>query len=138
MTWSNPDDDELRELLSATRTIALIGASPKPSRPSHGVMRYLQQAGYRVTPVRPGGGEVLGVPCVASLADLSEPPDLVDVFRAPEHVPEVVDAALACGAKALWLQDGVVHREAAQRARDAGLVVVMDDCTLRVHRRLLG
>ena len=138
MTWSNPDDEALRELLAGARTIALIGASPKPARPSHGVMRYLQEAGYEVIPVRPGGGEVLGAACVDSLADLAEPPDLVDVFRAPEHVPEIVDAALACGAKALWLQDGVIHLEAAQRARDAGLSVVMDDCTLRVHRRLLG
>ncbi|HBP17127.1 MAG TPA: CoA-binding protein [Planctomycetes bacterium] len=137
MTWSNPDDEALRDLLAATRTIALIGASPKPSRPSHGVMRYLQQAGYEVIPVRPGGGEVLGAPCVDSLGDLSEAPDLVDVFRAPEHVPEIVEEAIACGAKALWLQDGVIHLEAAQRARAAGLTVVMDDCTLRVHRRLL-
>ena len=138
MTWSNPDDEALRELLTSIRTIALIGASHKPSRPSHGVMRYLQQAGYAVTPVRPGGGEVLGTACVASLAELSEAPDLIDVFRASEHVPQIVDEALAVGAKAIWLQDGVVHLEAAQRARDAGLRVVMNDCTLRVHRRLLG
>ncbi|MGE0707821.1 MAG: CoA-binding protein [Planctomycetota bacterium] len=138
MSSSNPDDAALEALLRGTRTIALVGASPDPRRPSHGVMSYLLSVGYEVTPIRPGGGEVLGVPCVASLRDLAAPPDLVDVFRAPEHVPGVVDDALAVGARALWLQDGVIHEAAAERARAAGLQVVMDDCTLRVHRRLLG
>lgn len=136
--FENPDDDALRALLERTRTIALIGASPKPDRPSHGVMAYLQRAGYRVIPIRPGGGEVLGEPTVAALRDLDQPVDLVDVFRAPEHVPAIVDEVLELGLPALWLQDGVVDVEAAERAREGGVAVVMDDCILRVHRRLLG
>lgn len=139
MTWTNPTEAELRELLRRTRTIAVVGASAKPARPAHYVMEYLQQVGYQVIPVRPPGGEtILGETTVASLRDLPEPPDLVDVFRAPDQVPGVVDDALAIGARALWLQDGVVHEAAARRARDAGLVVVMDRCTLRDHERLLG
>lgn len=132
----NPPDEVLRSLLTSTRTIALVGASPKANRPSHGVMGYLLDAGFDVTPVRPGGATVHGRPCVASLSELAEAPDLVDVFRASEHVPAIVEEALALGVKAIWLQDGVVHEEAAQRARDAGVLVVQNDCTLRVHRRL--
>lgn len=138
MSFSNPDDEGLRALLQRTRTIAVVGASPKPARPAHYVMQYLQRAGYAVTPIRPGGSEILGVRCVAALSDLSAPPDLVDVFRRAEFVPGIVDEAIALGARALWLQDGVVHVEAALRARAAGLTVVMNTCTLREHRRLLG
>ena len=138
MSFQNPPDDEVKALLERTRTIALVGASPKPNRPSHGVMAYLQRAGYAVTPIRPGGSEVLGQTCVASLRDLPQAPDLVDVFRASEHAPAIVEDAIAIGATAIWFQDGVVHEEAAARALEAGLVVVMDDCTLRAHRRLLG
>ncbi|MCA8924252.1 MAG: CoA-binding protein [Planctomycetes bacterium] len=138
MSEPNPDDATLRALLERVRRIAVIGASPDPSRPSHGVMRYLLGAGYTVIPVRPDGAEVLGVPSVASLAEVAPAVDLVDVFRAPEHVPAIVDEVLALGIGALWLQDGVVHPEAAARARAAGVQVVMDDCMLRVHRRLLG
>ncbi|MBL4849984.1 MAG: CoA-binding protein [Planctomycetes bacterium] len=138
MAWQNPEDATLRAILERTRTIALVGASSKSERPSHGVMRYLLSAGYEVIPIRPGGGEVLGLPCVASLTDLDEPPDLIDVFRASEHVAGIVEAAIALQAPVVWLQDGVVDEAAAGRAQEAGLIVVMDECTLRVHRRLVA
>lgn len=137
MSWTNPSDEHLRAIFERTRRIALVGASPQPSRPSHGVMHYLLQAGYEVIPVRPGGGQVLGVPCVERLADLEEIPDLIDVFRASEFVSGIVDEAIALGAPVLWLQDGVIDEAAAARGTAAGLTVVMDDCTLRVHRRLM-
>jgi predicted CoA-binding protein len=125
------------EILRETRTIALVGASPRPHRPSHRVMRYLLEAGYRVIPVRPSDCDaVLGVPCVASLAEIEEPIDLVDVFRRSEFAPEIAREAVAAGAKALWLQLGVVSDEARQIAGDAGLDYVEDECTAIVHRRL--
>ena len=120
-----------------TRTIALVGASPRPERPSHGVMRYLLAAGYRVVPVRPRDcDEILGVPCVASLAEIDEPIDLVDVFRRSEQTPDVARDAVAVGAKALWLQLGVVSDEARKIAEDAGLDYVENECTAIVHRRI--
>ncbi len=138
MPFSNPPNDELRALLQRVRAIAVVGASHEPARPAHYVMEYLQQAGYRAIPVRPPGAEtILGEQTVASLADAG-PVDLVDVFRASEHVPAIVEEAIAAGAPAIWLQDGVVHEAAAQRALDAGLVVVMNACTLREHLRLLA
>lgn len=138
MSWTNPTDEFYLALFERVRRIALVGASPQPSRPSHGVMRYLLEAGFEVIPVRPGGGAVLGVPCVASLAELDPAPDLIDVFRASDAVPGIVDEAIAIGCPVLWLQDGVIHLEAAAKAQAAGLTVVMDDCLLRVHRRLIG
>ena len=136
MTVIQRDDATLRRLFETTRTIAVVGLSPKPNRPSHQVARSMQQAGYRILPVRPAVESILGEPAYASLADLPEVPDLVDVFRAPEHVPEVVDACIALGVPALWLQEGVVHEAAAARAQAAGLTVVMDLCLLKEHARL--
>ena len=125
------------EILRETRTIALVGASPRPERPSHGVMRYLIAAGYRVIPVRPRDcDEILGVPCVASLAEIEESIDLVDVFRRPEYTPDVARDAVAVGAKALWLQLGVVSDEARRIAEDAGLDYVENACTAIVHRHI--
>jgi predicted CoA-binding protein len=125
------------EILLDARTIAIVGASPRPTRPSHGVMRYLLGAGYRVIPVRPlDCDEVLGVPCVASLAEIEEPVDLVDVFRRPEFCAEVAREAVTAGAKALWLQLGIVSPEARRIAAEAGLDYVEDECTAIVHRRL--
>src|SRR5919201_6601948 len=109
------------EILSKAHTIALVGASPKPWRPSHTVMRYLLENGYRVIPVRPLVKEVLGVPCVGSLAEIEEPIDLVDVFRRPEACPAVAEEAVAAGAKALWLQLGIRSPEARAIASSAGL-----------------
>jgi uncharacterized protein len=126
------------EILSTAHTIALVGASPKPWRPSHGVMRYLLDQGYRVLPVRPHVQEVLGVPCVPSLADIEEPIDLVDVFRRAEFCPAVAEEAVAVGAKALWLQLGIVSPEARATAERAGLDYVEDACTAIVHGAALG
>lgn len=125
------------EILRESKTIALVGASPNPSRPSNGVMRYLLAQGYRVIPVRPlDCDEVLGVPCVASLADIDEPIDLVDVFRRPEHTPQHASEAVEAGAKAFWLQLGIVSPEARRIATEAGLDYVEDLCTAVVHRNL--
>lgn len=118
------------QILEESTTIALVGASPKPGRPSHGVMRYLLAQGYRVIPVRPRDcEEVLGVPCVASLGEIEEPIDLVDVFRRPEHAAGVAREAVAAGASALWLQLGIVSPEARAVATGAGLDYVEDACT---------
>ena len=124
------------EILRDARTIAVIGASPRPDRPSHGVMRYLLEQGYRVVPVRPRDcDEVLGVPCVASLAEIGEPVDLVDVFRRPEFCADVARETVAAGAGALWLQLGIVSPEARRIALDAGLDYVENLCTAVVHAR---
>ena len=123
------------EILRDARTIALVGASPKPHRPSHGVMRYLLAQGYRVIPVRPVGcDEVLGVACARSLAEIEEPIDLVDVFRRPEHTPAHAREAVEAGAGALWLQLGIVSAESRRIADEAGLDYVEDACTAIVHR----
>ena len=122
------------EVLSRARTIAVVGASPNPARPSNSVMRYLLDAGYRVIPVRPLVREVHGVPCVASLAEIDEPVDLVDVFRRPEFCPDVAREAAAVGAKALWLQLGIVSPEARRIAGEAGMAYVENECTAIVHR----
>ena len=125
------------EILSEARTIALVGASPRPERPSNSVMRYLLDAGYRVIPVRPvGPSEILGRPRVASLAEIDEPIDLVDVFRRSEFCPGVAEEAVAAGARALWLQLGVVSGEARAIAEAAGLDYVEDECTAIVHAAL--
>jgi predicted CoA-binding protein len=121
------------EILSEAHTIALVGASPKPWRPSHGVMRYLLEHGYRVIPVRPLVKKVLGVGCVGSLAEIDEPIDLVDVFRRSEACPAVADEAAAVGAKALWLQLGIVSPEARAIAQRAGMEYVENACTAIVH-----
>jgi len=124
------------EILSEAHTIALVGASPNPGRPSNGVMRHLLGAGYRVIPVRPLVREVLGVPCVASLAEIDEPIDLVDVFRRAEFCPGVAEEAVAAQAGALWLQLGIVSPEARAIAGAAGLDYVENECTAIVHRTL--
>jgi hypothetical protein len=123
------------ELLRDSRTIAVVGLSSKPMRPSYGVSRYMQDRGYRIIPVNPNETEVLGEKAYARLEDVPEPVDIVDVFRRSEYVPEIVDAAIQKGARAVWMQEGVVHEAAAQKAREAGLTVVMDRCILKEHRR---
>ena len=117
------------------RTIAVVGLSSQPERPSHGVAAYMQRAGYRVIPVNPNEREVLGERAYAALDDVPEKIDLVDVFRRPEAAGQVVDQAIAVGARAVWLQEGVIDYDAAQRAVDAGLLVVMDRCWLKEHLR---
>lgn len=130
-TFRNPDAAAIRALLQSVRTIAVVGLSPNPRRPSHGVARALQQFGYKVIPVRPAVAEVLGERAYPSLSAVAEPFDLVDVFRSPEHVAALVDECIALGAKAIWLQDGVVDEAAAKRAIEAGITVVMDRCIYR-------
>jgi len=115
------------------KKIAVVGLSSDPSRASYGVARHMQRHGYQVIPVNPNESEILGVRAYPSLSDLAEPPDVVDVFRRPEHVAAVVDEAIAVGAKAVWLQLGVIDEQAAQKARDAGLLVVMDRCIKIEH-----
>jgi len=123
------------EILASAKTIAMVGASPDPARPAHGVMRYLLAQGYRVIPVRPlDCDEVLGVPCVATLAEIEEPIDLVDVFRNLDACPGHAREAVEAGAKALWLQLDLVSPEARRIATDAGLDYVEDACTAIVHR----
>jgi predicted CoA-binding protein len=133
------DSSQSGELLAGARRIAMVGASPNPMRPSHGVMSYLMDQGYEVVPINPNATEVLGERAYATLEDAvaaSGPFDIVDVFRRPEHTPEIAASAVATGAGALWMQLGVVNWEAAQIAHEAGLPVVMDRCTAIEHRRI--
>lgn len=120
-------------IFESARTIAVVGLSANPHRPSHGVARYLQEAGYRIIPVNPNLTEVLGERAYPTLRDVPEPIDVVDVFRRSEFVGPIVDDAIAIKARAVWLQDGVIDEAAATRARAAGLDVVMDDCMMRRH-----
>jgi predicted CoA-binding protein len=127
--------DEIGELLKRTKTIAVVGLSDSPLRPSYGVSAYMQTQGYRIIPVNPSIKGALGEKAVASLAEVGEKIDVVDVFRRSEFVPEVVDEAIRLKVPAIWLQEGVIHEEAAERARKAGIFVVMDRCILKEHRR---
>jgi hypothetical protein len=121
-------DDELRRILGTTRTIAMVGASSNPAKPSHEIMKGLLAAGLTVIPVNPAETEVLGQPAYGSLEEIPGPVDVVNVFRRPEQAPEIADTAVKMGAKVLWLQTGIVSEEAARRAREGGLAVVMDRC----------
>jgi hypothetical protein len=122
----------------AMKTIAVVGMSPKPERPSHYVALYLRDHGYRIIPVNPGQAEIAGITSYPSLLDIPVKVDVVDVFRRPEHTVPISEAAVEIGAKALWLQDGVINDEAAKLAEDASLLVVMNDCMLRRHRQFFG
>jgi len=133
MTINSPDI--IDQILSSTRTIAVVGLSSNPLRPSYDVSRYLQQQGYRIVPVNPNESEVLGEKAYPALRDVPEPVDLVNIFRRSEEAGHHVDEAIRIGARAVWMQDGVVDEEAAGRALDAGLQVVMDRCLLREHVR---
>ena len=128
MSHTNPSRDEVRVLLTTAKTIAVVGASSNPSRPVHGVMKRLIQAGYRVLPVNPNEREVLGLPCAPSLEAITEPIDIVDVFRRAEDTPPIADAAVKVRAKCFWLQSGIINEDAAARAKAGGLTVIMDEC----------
>ena len=128
--------NRISELLHTSRTIAVVGLSAKRYRPSYGVAEYLQRAGYRIIPVNPLETEILGERAYPDLDSIPEPVDIVDIFRRSEFVPEIVDAAIRKGAKVIWMQEDVIHEEAAARAEAAGLEVVMDRCILKDHRRL--
>jgi hypothetical protein len=127
-----------REILAGTRVIAVVGASPNPNRPSQQIARYLIDHGFEVIPVRPKVSEILGRPCYASLEEIPVAVDLVDVFRRAEACPDIARSALAIGARALWLQEGIASDEAAGIARQGGLQVVMDLCIMKVHKRMSG
>jgi predicted CoA-binding protein len=138
MAFANPPLEEIRALLERVHSIAVVGLSPRPDRPSYHVASALQGFGYRIIPVRPKASEILGEKTYPDLASVPEKIDLVDVFRAPEQVDEVIDTCIALRLPAVWLQDGVVNEAAAQRARAAGLTVVMDRCVYRDYVRLFG
>ena len=125
------------DLLRNAKTIAVVGLSSKRMRPSYGVSEYLQRSGYRIIPVNPTETEVLGEKSYATLDEVPEPIDIVDVFRRSEYVPDIVDAAIRIKAKAVWMQEGVVHEAAAEKARAAGLEVIQDRCILKEHRRVM-
>jgi predicted CoA-binding protein len=127
--------ETIQQIIDQCRTIAVVGLSSDPSRPSNGVARYMRRAGYKVIPVNPNETEVFGEKSYAALAEVPERIDLVDVFRRSEEAGRAVDEAMAIGAKAVWLQEGVIDYAAVQRAHDAGLLVVMDRCWLKEHRR---
>jgi uncharacterized protein len=127
--------DEIGELLKRTKTIAVVGLSDSPLRPSYGVSAYMQSHGYKIIPVNPSIKGALGEKAVASLGEIEEKIDMVDVFRRPEYVPELVDEAIRLKVPAIWLQEDVIHEEAAEKARKAGIFVVMDKCILKEHRR---
>lgn len=127
--------DPITQILKQARNIAVVGLSSKRFRPSYGVAEYLQSAGYRIIPVNPNEQEVLGQKSYPRLEEVPGKVDIVNVFRRSEQVPEVVEGAIRIGAKAVWMQEGVIHSQAAERARQAGLVVVMDSCILKEHVR---
>ena len=135
-TFENPSDTTIREILATPRTIAVVGCSPDPDRDSHRIAALLKAKGHRVIPVNPSCQEVLGERCFASVRDIPEPVEMVDVFRRPEFVDQVADDAIAAGAKILWLQLDVINEPAARKAQDAGLMVVMDRCPAIEYRRL--
>ena len=124
------------KILKSSRIIAVVGLSPKPDRPSYRVASYLKEQGYRIIPVNPQEKEMLGEPSYPDLGSIPEPVDVVDIFRRSEEVPAIVEEAIKIGAKAVWMQEGVINEKAAAKAREAGLLVVMDKCMLKEHQRL--
>jgi uncharacterized protein len=124
-------------MLSNGKTIAVVGLSSRRSRPSYGVSEYLQSEGFRIIPVNPNETEILGEKCYATLEEVPVPVDIVDIFRRSDSVMEVVESAIRIGAKGIWMQEGVVNPEAAEKARAAGLEVVMDHCILKEHRKMV-
>lgn len=126
---------DIETILKQYKTVAVVGLSPKPDRASHGVASYLQEAGYRIVPVRPGGGEILGEEVYGSLQDIPFPVEIVDVFRKSEAVAAITDEAIEIGAKVLWLQEGVSDPVAEEKAQQAGMSVVSDRCILKEHRK---
>ncbi len=124
------------KILKTYRKVAVVGLSPKPDRPSHRVASYLKGQGYRIIPVNTYAKEILGETCYTSLSSIPEPVDVVDIFRRPEAVLPIVEEAIKIGAKAVWMQEGVINEEAASLAKEAGLLVVMDRCMLKEHRKL--
>ena len=130
-----PSADPIFDILTKYKTIAVVGLSSNPARPSYGVTEYMQGSGYQIIPVNPNETDVLGEPSYASLDEVPQKIEIVDIFRRPEEVPPVVDAAIRAGAKVIWMQQGIANEPAAEKARAAGLTVVMDACILIEHKR---
>jgi len=130
------DMKEIEGILKEGHTVAVVGLSPKPDRPSYAVAQYLQSQGYRIVPINPNAQEILGEKAYPALLSVPEKVDIVDIFRRPDEVPPVVDEAIGIGAKVVWMQEGIVHDGAARRAREAGLKVVMNRCMKKEHQRL--
>jgi hypothetical protein len=133
MNGAPPSGDSVLEILKASKTIAVVGLSSRRMRPSYGVAEYMQSAGYRIVPVNPNETEVLGEKSYARLEDIPERIDIVDIFRRSEYVPDIVESAIRVGTRAVWMQEGVSHAAAAERARQAGLFVIEDSCILKQH-----
>jgi predicted CoA-binding protein len=138
MATKMDEQEAIQKILKDSRTVAVVGLSSNPERPSYDVARYLQQHGYRIIPVNPNETEVLGEQAYPDLRSIPEPIDVVDIFRRPEAVPPIVEEAIQIGAKAVWMQKGVRNEEAAERARRAGLLVVMDHCMMAEAKRLVA
>ena len=136
MSFTNPEAEEIKALLQRVKTIAVVGFSPKPVRPSHYIARRMQGFGFRIIPVRPGISQGLGEKAYPDLASVPEPIDLANVFRSGKYIPEVVDQCLRLDIKNIWLQEGAEHEESAERARAAGMSVVMGRCIMRDYARL--
>ena len=134
--YENPPDDRIREILKTYKNVAVVGLSSNEIRPSYSVSRYLQKRGYKIIPVNPKETEILGEKVYPHLSDIPEKVDIVDVFRRPEFVPPIVDEAVKIGAKVIWLQEGVVNHPAAIQASQQGVLVIMDKCMLKEHRKL--
>jgi len=133
----NPPDEEIVNILKNVKTIAIVGISEKPDRDSHQVARYLKDHGYKIIPVNPKYEQVLGEKCYPDLKSIPEPVDVVDIFRKPEAIPPIVDDAISIGAKVVWMQLGLAHNESAEKARKAGLEVVMSKCIKIEHGKFL-
>jgi len=138
MPDSNPADEEIKEILKKNKVVAVVGLSPKPERDSHKVAKYLQDHGYRIVPVRPKAKEILGEQAYASLKDIPFPVEVVDIFRKVDAIPGIVDEAIDIGAKVVWMQLGLAENQSAQKAREAGLQVVMNKCLKIEHNRYLA
>ncbi len=134
----NPSTEDIKRILLENKTIAVVGLSPKWNRPSHFAAKYMKEHGYKIIPVNPGYDQILGEKCYKSLLDIPEPVDIVDIFRRSKDVPPIVEDAIEIGAKVVWMQLTVVNEEAAQRARDAGLEVVMNRCVKIEYGRIFG
>lgn len=131
-------ENEMKEILLSAKTVAAVGLSSNPAKESFGIVQYLKDQGYKIIPVNPTAAEIMGEKAYPDLSSVPEPVDVVQVFRKPEDVPPVVDEAIKIGAKVVWMQEGIVHEEAAHKAREAGLKVVMNVCMRAAHRHLIG
>lgn len=135
--WENPGSDELKSLLEKAQTIAIVGLSSNEKRPSYGVAKFLKEKGYKIIPINPGADEILGEKAYPDLSSLPEMADIVDVFRRPEHVPEIVAEAGRNNARVVWLQEGVISPKAFRNGRESGLTMIMDRCMAKEYRKLM-